>query len=159
MKVSTPKRVSHTYTQSLTAPPERVFPLLCPVREADWIDGWDPVSVVSASGVAERDCVFVTSEAAGQAIWCITRHQPRIGFVEMLKVTPGVTVCRLAIQLFADPSGSRAEITYVHTSLGPEGDRFVESFTAQAYEAFMRDWETRMNYYLQHGSALRSSAG
>jgi hypothetical protein len=36
----TAKRVTHTYTQKLDATPERVFPLLCPVREAEWADGW-----------------------------------------------------------------------------------------------------------------------
>ena len=29
------------FTQQLVAEPSAVFPLLCPVREADWIDGWD----------------------------------------------------------------------------------------------------------------------
>ena len=38
----------------------KVFPLLCPVREADWIDGWNPVLVLTQSGFAEQDCVFIT---------------------------------------------------------------------------------------------------
>ena len=37
MHILTPTRVAHTYTQHLVAPPKAVFPLLCPVREADWI--------------------------------------------------------------------------------------------------------------------------
>ena len=32
MNVVQPFRVSRTYTQSLVAPPDVVFPLLCPVR-------------------------------------------------------------------------------------------------------------------------------
>jgi hypothetical protein len=34
------KRITHEYTQNNVAPPEKVFPLLCPVREADWVPGW-----------------------------------------------------------------------------------------------------------------------
>ena len=61
MNITKPKRVTRTYTQQLVAEPSAVFPLLCPVREADWIDGWGSISVIAQSGVAERDCVFVTA--------------------------------------------------------------------------------------------------
>jgi len=158
MKIAIPKRVSHTYTQLLNAAPEKVFPLLCPVREADWLDGWDPVSVASRSGVAERDCVFVTMAGGTEAVWYITQHRPDIGFVEMLKITPTVTACRLEIRVSAAPKGAHAEVTYTHTSLGPEGDAFVDSFTDDAYLQFMQNWESRLNYYLQHGTALRDAS-
>ena len=35
MKIVAPNRATRAYTQTLVAPPEAVFPLLCPVREAD----------------------------------------------------------------------------------------------------------------------------
>lgn len=154
MKIDTPKRAVRTYTQTLTGDPSQVFPLLCPVREADWIDGWDPVLVLSRSGVAEADCVFVTAAQPQNAIWYITRHEPN-RFVEMIKITPGVTACKLTITVSASGSGSQATITYMHTSLGPDGDAFVDSFTEEYYEKFMRDWEARMNHYLKEGTALR----
>jgi hypothetical protein len=156
MKITTPIRASRTYVQRLVAEPVRVFPLLCPVREAEWIHGWDPVAVFTASGVAEPDCVFLTASEPHNAIWYITRHEPERGFVEMLKITPDVTACKLTIQLRAAASGSEAEITYSHTSLGPQGDALVASFTAEYYERFMRDWEARLNHFLTHGSALRN---
>lgn len=73
MRVSAPVRVTRTYTQQLNASPDRVLPLLCPVREADWIEGWEPTEVWSSSGVAEPDCVFTTASDDGIAIWYITR--------------------------------------------------------------------------------------
>ncbi len=154
MKISLPRRASHTYTQRLVASVEQVFRLLCPVREADWLDGWDPVSVSSYSGVAERDCAFVTTAGDAEAVWYITRHEPDSGFVEMIKITPQVTACRLTIKVTATPEGAQAEITYMHISLAPEGDRLVDSFTADAYVQFMQDWEARMNHYLRHGSGF-----
>ena len=155
MKIQPPHRVSHAYVQRLVAGPGRVFPLLCPVREADWIEGWNPLLVASDSGVAEADCVFVTAAEPQDAIWYVTRHERAAGFVEMLKITPGVTACRLAIRLRATPEGCEAAVTYRHTNLGtPAGDAFVAGFTAAHYEAFMRDWEARLNHYLEHGTAL-----
>ncbi len=154
MDILKPNRVTRTYTQHILAEPSRVFPLLCPVREAEWIEGWDPVVVLSDSGVAEADCVFVTGAAQQAAIWYITRHEPQNGFVEMVKITPGVTACRLTIQLRATPSGCDATVTYAHTSLGPEGDAYVAAFDEQQYGTFMRAWELRMNHFLAHGTAM-----
>ena len=152
MKISPPLRVTRTYTQHLVAEPAKVFPLLCPVREADWIEGWDPVVVFTYSGIAEQDCVFVTAAQPDNAVWFITRHEPEKGFVEMLKITPDVTACKLTIQLRPVQGGSEADVTYAHTSLGPEGDAVVNAFTEAYYEQFMRDWEKRINHYLTHGS-------
>lgn len=156
MNIRPPNRVTHTYTQRLVAPPAAVFPLLCPVREADWIDGWSPLLVLSHSGLAEPDCVFVTDSRPYDAVWFITRHEPERGFVEMIKVTPDVTACKVTIQVRAAGAGSEADVTYSHTSLGPQGDLFVASFTAEFYLQFMREWEDRINHYLTHGTALRA---
>lgn len=159
MQIVPPRRATHTYVQQLVAPPDKVFPLLCPVREADWIVGWDPLLVISTSGVAEPDCVFVTPSEGTEAIWVVTRHEPAAGFVEMLKITPGVTACRLTIQLHAAPVGCSAKITYRHTSLGPAGDAFVDGFTDAYYRQFMQDWEARLNHYLATGQALETADG
>lgn len=159
MHVTKPNRVTRTYTQRLVAGPAEVLPLLCPVREADWIEGWDPVVVFSDSGVAEPDCVFVTRASPADAIWYVTRHEPGSGFVEMLKITPRVTACKLTIQVRAIEGGSEATITYAHTSLGEAGDAFVASFTEEHYGQFMRDWEARMNHYLSTGKTLRAGGG
>ncbi len=157
MKVAQPNRVTRTYTQDLVADPARIFPLLCPVREADWIEGWNPLLVLSETGLAEPDCVFLTTAIPHNAIWYITRHEAEAGRVEMLKITPGVTACKLQIQLRPRAGGSLAEITYSHTSLGPEGDAFIESFTEEHYRQFMRDWESRINHYLSTGKLLRAA--
>lgn len=159
MKIVKPNRVTRRYTQHLIGKPAAVFPLLCPVREADWLEGWDPLLVVSSSGVAEVDCVFTTAAKPDDAIWYITRHEPASGFVEMLKITPDITACKLAIQLRAVGQGCEADITYSHTSLGPSGDVFVATFTEEFYAQFMKDWEARVNYYLRHGTALMGQDG
>lgn len=156
MKIEKPVRAVRTYTQRLIGTPDQVFPLLCPVREADWIEGWEPSLVASESGLVERDCVFVTPAEPTDAVWMVTRHEPENLFVEMVKITPGVTACRLTIQVRDADEGSTAEVTYRHTSLGPAGDAFVASFTDAYYEGFMLDWESRINHYLRTGEPLRA---
>lgn len=72
-------RISRSYTQHIEARAESVFPLLCPVREADWLDGWsDELETVhSKSGLAEAGCVFTTRvPGRPETVWMITRHDP-----------------------------------------------------------------------------------
>ncbi len=154
MRITRPNRTTRTYRQTLHAPAERVFPLLCPVREVDWAVGWAPRLVVSSSGLVERDCVFVTPEGSTEAIWYVTRHEPERLLVEMLKLTPGVTACRLQIQLHPRGNDCHADVTYSHTSLGPEGDEFVAGFTAEHYHWFMQQWEKELNHFLATGHML-----
>ncbi len=158
MRIHKPNQVSYSYTQHLVAPPAAVIPLLCPVREADWIEGWNPVAVYSNSGVAEPGCVFVTEATPENAIWFITHHDVEDGYVEMIKITPAVTACKLSIEVVPTEAGSQATITYSHTSIGPDGDAFLGAFTKVKYDQSMKDWEARINHYLEHGSMLRLAA-
>jgi len=154
-----PRRVKHSFTQSIKGTPAQVFPLLCPVREVDWIPGWTTDWVISNSGVAEQNCIFQTPPRPGAggaaSIWVITRHDADAFEVEMLKVTPEFTVGKLQISLSAQgKTGTNATIAYEFTSLGPLGDTYLEGFTAQWYEKFMQVWEGQMNHYLETGELI-----
>lgn len=52
------KTLSHS--QQLNGTKEQIFPLLCPIREYDWIENWSCDLIYSDSGFAECDCVFRT---------------------------------------------------------------------------------------------------
>src|SRR5262245_19192345 len=158
MQITKPNRATHTYRQRLNAVPAQVFPLLCPVREMEWANGWSPDLVISSSGVAERDCVFLTPDKLATAIWYITRHEPENWFVEMLKILPGVTACRLEIQLSEDGNKCFADITYSHTSLGSAGDEFVAKFTTDYYQTFMQAWEQALNHFMETGCRLEDES-
>jgi hypothetical protein len=119
-----------------------------------------PELIISSSGVAERDGIFITPDKLGRAIWYITPHEPERWFVEMLKILPGVTACRLEIQLSENGDGCFADITYRHTSIGSAGDEFVAKFTADYYQRFMQAWEKELNHFLETGCRLADeSAG
>lgn len=152
MRVVDPVRVERTYVQSIRARPGQVFPLLCPVREKEWVEGWDPVAVYSRSGLAEQDCIFVTEDGRRESIWMITRRDLENFRLEMVKVTPGMTVGKVTITLREDGEGfTEAVITYMYTALSEEGTRFVEAYTEEYYAEFMGYWEKTLNDFL--GSA------
>ena len=74
-------------------------------------------------------------------------------------MTSGQTVGKLAISLTAQgKTETRAQISYEFTSLGPDGDAFLDEFTEEWYEKFMRGWETAINHYLVTGEQLNVAA-
>ena len=149
MQVLAPFRVTRTYVQRLVAPPEAVFPLLCPVRETEWVTGWEPIVVYSESGLAEPDCIFLTGDGEPESAWVITDRDDRRFYLEIIKVTPWTTVTKINISLLEnDLLGTDAAITYTVTALSEAGRKFVEDYTEAHYAEFMRYWETAINKYL-----------
>ena len=149
MQIERPRRVERSYVQTLEAEPAAVFPLLCPVREAEWIEEWDPIVVYTDSGLAERDCVFQTADGEETATWVITDYDPERYRLVFAKVTADRLLTVIRIQLDPDNGTTRARVTYSHTALKSEATPFLESFTEEAYRSFMTRWETDLNAYLQ----------
>ncbi|MGE5207533.1 MAG: SRPBCC family protein [Chlamydiota bacterium] len=149
-------RVTHQYTQTNQAPPDRVFPLLCPVREADWVPGWKYRLIYSQSGVAELGCVFTTPNEDGtECTWLCTEYDPASFRIAYAWITPGLIACQLRIQLEAGPgSTTRAHIAYTYTGLSPAGNKEVEHFTADWFCTKMQGWESAINHYLRTGKII-----
>ena len=151
MRVQKPVRVARTYTQKLIVPPREVFPLLCPVREAEWVAGWEPSFVFSESGYAEQDCVFITEGGGAEAdsVWVVSEWDPAAFRLVLIKVTPDKTVGRITIVLTANAeNGTDAHITYMYTAITDSGVRFVRNYTEDFFVDFMKHWEEALNNYL-----------
>jgi hypothetical protein len=157
MKITKPHRVTRSYTQTLAGPPEEVFPLLCPVRELDWVNGWNPDLVVTESGFSELDCVFVTPGTPEDAVWVVTRHDSDRWHLELLKLIPGVVVGKIVIRLEAIAEGTSADVSYTYTALSPHGEAAIDGFTQEHFDRFMKAWEEELNHYLLTGEKLTRS--
>ena len=156
-------RIVRTYTQRIDASPAVVFPLICPVREADWLDGWgDGYELIySASGVAEKDCVFRTyGHGDPEMIWTISEHDSDGGVVEFVRVMAGFVATTLRVTIGDGGDGTSAvEVTYVVTPVSAQGARFAATrYGGEALLHAIRWWETSMNHYLRTGECLRSPA-
>ena len=90
MNIIKPNSVKRTYTQSINSSPDKVFPLLCPVREKEWVQGWDPELIITKSGFAENDSIFVTKHGDEKNYWIITRYDPVNYEIEMHIVNPEI---------------------------------------------------------------------
>lgn len=150
-----------THVHRIVSGPEKTFPLLCPVREADWIDGWAETCtlVQTASGIAEEGCVFLTVHPGQPEVtWVCTRYQPD-RLVEYVRVWPGEEVVTLLITAHPDGPGSRVNIQHTAVPLpGADEAAFEHRWSAQAMAPWMHRWELQMNHYLLTGELLRQDA-
>lgn len=155
MQIKPPVRATRCRTIEVDGEADKVFALLCPVLECDWLESWDPDIVYSDSGVAEPECVFVSDDGERKSIWIITDHDADARRVRMVKTTPGFTVCLLEIDV--EPRGgqrSALTVRYSFTALSPEGERFVAGYTDAAYDEIMSMWQRALDHYDAEGTAL-----
>jgi len=141
-------------TQHLNAPPEKVFPLLCPVREGEWLADWACTVIHSRSGLAEQDCVFATDdpESGHRDLWLISRHRPpsEIDFIRF----DGRRVIRYTICLEADDQGGtiarwRQVVTATDGgSLDPDAQ--------DTFSAMVAVDERALNHFLETGELLKN---
>jgi len=142
------------HTMHLVAPPEAVHPLLCPVREQDWIEGWRATILRSASGVAEEGCVFTIPGLDGPDwLWIIAVHQAQ--HIRFTIHAPGSHTTLLDLRLAKEAPGTRLDWTYDLVSLAPAGEAYIQGYVAR-FPVAMALLERRLAHYLATGTLLRT---
>ncbi len=153
------RRITRTYRQTIQASPDVVFPLLCPVREVEWLEGWRCTMLFSHSGLVEDGAVFTTpGDGEASTVWVVTRYDAVEHAVDFTRFTPGSRVCVLRIRVTPDAEGqSSVDIAYTYTSIADAGDGFIDRFTEESFLKAVRFWEQSMNHWLETGERLRSA--
>lgn len=144
------RREVRTFTMHAASTPDRVFPLLCPVREYEWIETWNCEMIHSNSGYAELDCVFKTNHGDVEELWTVSRYEPNeiIEFV----VSSKFRVMRYRFTLIPEKdTGTRVEIEQTATALSLEGEKHVED---PHFELHMKTMEVMLNHFLETGKMV-----
>ena len=154
------KRVTREFTAQISAPSTKVFPLLCPVREYDWLDGWSCDMIYSESGVVERDCIFTTGFLSdGEQIWVTTRYDPENFVKEFLVINPDSRVTKFDVSLIDrgdDTTEGRWRITI--TALNERGNEFVDRYSEELHRHYMGMLVHSLDHYCRTGSMLKLRA-
>jgi hypothetical protein len=142
-------RIKRAFRMKVAAKPEKVFPLLCPTREYDWIDTWKCRMIYSDSGYAEQDCIFKTDFPADgpEDTWIVSRYEPPL-LIEFVRVNP-LRAIRYTIALHETAAGvTEAEWRQVITGLNAEGNAFVRGLDEKAFSKRMGELNEMLNHYL-----------
>ena len=153
-----PKRVTRIRQQQLIAAPEKVFPLLCPVREYDWIPHWKCDLVYTDSGFAEDNCIFNTRfpDDPADETWVVSNYQPA-KIIQFIRFN-GLWVMRYNIFLEKNSDNTTtATWEQIITTLNEEGNKLLEVYTNERYKVMIRDIEKMLNHYLETGEMLQKA--
>lgn len=150
------ERVIKRYTMNLCAPPADVFPLLCPVREYEWLEPWSCDMVFSDNGVAENNAVFKTHFPAqgGEETWVVCRYK-KDRAIEFIRLVPGFKVNRLDVALTEGQGVSVVTWTHTYTGLSKAGNHWIRQLRDDAFRLEKAALERLLNHYLKTGSMLK----
>lgn len=142
------------HTMHLSAAPEAVHPLLCPLREEEWIEGWRATIMRSASGVAEEGCVFSTPGPDGPDwLWIIPVHQA--DHIRFTIHAPGSHATLLDLHLTQGGERTRLDWTYDLVPLTETGEAYIQGYQAR-FPMAMALLERRLAHFLATGKMLRT---
>jgi hypothetical protein len=118
------KRFRNTYSHTIAASCEAIFPLLCPVRESEWLTDWKYTMIYSKSGIAELDAIFSTWYGMEQ-FWYVSRYVP-CSTIEFIRIEEKRWIERLSITL-SDAGNGITNVTWeqVTTTLSVGGEGVI----------------------------------
>lgn len=154
--MSKEKKLIRSYQQVLKGSQIEIFPLLCPVREKEWLINWDYNMIYSESGYAEKGCIFETNNIYGKYTWVITKHDIdafEIQFVKTIKTKLAVII---DINLKeSDKNTTICNIQYTFIALKEDVLNYIHKENSlENFNKHMKKWEDSLNYYLKHGKML-----
>lgn len=148
--------LTRTHRFSLDATPERIFPLLCPVREYEWIPGWRCEMLHSHSGAAEPDCVFRTNQPdTGPMTWVVTRYEPHAR-IEFTCFAVSGLVMRLSILLAPVNGSTSLEWTRRWLATTPAADAWIAGFSDASFASMMAGLEAALAHFLHTGRMIHA---
>lgn len=148
-------RTRKSHTVKVNAIPERILPLLCPVREDEWLPGWKGgyELVYSESGFNEEGCVFRLHRSFDtEAIWtCLVFDETAYEVVFHICVRD-MMVYRFSIKLTENGEGATdAVFDYVYTAVTEKGNAFIASHTNEEMREGVEYLARMLNLYFKHG--------
>ena len=153
------KRIVISAEMTLNHGAEKAFPLLCPVREYEWIETWECTLLHSSSGVAELDCIFTTRfpQDGPEDTWVVSRYEPPRA-IEFIRTNPW-RVVHFAIHCTDDGTHrSLWQWSQTITAISDEGEAMLAHTNEGDYTKRIKALEAMLEHYLTTGTMLRAGA-
>ncbi len=143
-------RIVRKGTLALKADAKTVFLLLCPVKEVDWIAGWEDICtlIYTDSGIAEEGCVFETdTQEEGKALWLCSYYDAENTKISYIKHIIDKAVVKWDMIVRDTESGSAIDMVYNITSLSKESVEFSKQMDA-GLKTLFNNIERQINDYV-----------
>jgi hypothetical protein len=152
------KRKRQEFSGTWETTVEELFPLFCPVREADWIPGWDSELIYTDSGLAEDNCIFKTDKSGnvGDGLWMFIGYEVN-HYLEFVRIQEDI-ISRARITLNDNNDGTvSATWNILYTGLTEKGNKEIDKLPeknppqASAHEKMI-------DHYLKKGKTINRAS-
>ena len=148
------ERFERRYETIVPENPGFIFPLLCPVQEYLWLNGWKTTMLYSETGFAEQDGMFIQNSGFPlykRINWYIINYEPDKN-ITFLIVVNRIGSIKFVIDLIpVIDTQTKISWTYLITSHGKFGSFFLKKEFSQ--DKFNKDVEERLKdlvYWVQN---------
>ena len=142
----------------------KVFPLLCPVIEYKWINGWKCKLIHFPNGKIEKDCKFqeimtapfLMGNISGKTKWTVILFDPINNKVHF-KLDNEVSTSFFKIEL--TPNGldkTECLMEFNYKPITKNGDRFINHGGESKIRFFISALGAMLKYYCESGEMLNS---
>ena len=148
-------RKTFSHTTTVHATPEQIFPLLCPVLEYEWIQGWECDLVYTESGVIEKNCIFTTNfSGIGRETWYVDDHIPN-NHICFIRTSNNLSI-RFEIDLIKnDDNTTDMRWTQMLTSMAENNTDLFMKITQESFSASVIERGQQLDYYIRTGSMMK----
>ncbi len=160
------ERIKISFQGSIGASSGKIFPLLCPKREEEWIDDWDADAyklISTKSGFNEKNCVFQENftkkflfRENGPTTWLTAVYEPEQFILEFLLIFDDMAVMNRAIRLVESKSHTTTcQWSDTITSLSGPWNESVRQRLETQLKAFSYYLGVILKYYCEAGKILK----
>ena len=139
------KCMTHSHTFQTSA--DKLFPLLCPTTEYDWLDGWNCELIYSKSLYQEYNLIFKTDFFKFEEVWVISRFEPNRA-IEFTRFSQNLSV-KADISVSDNLDGaSTGHWTINATALTEAGNIILRNLTSETEQ--MELLIDALDHYIKH---------
>jgi hypothetical protein len=151
------KRIVSHHVEKIKAAPERIFPLLCPIQEYKWIDGWQCEMVYSDSGAIESNCVFKEEKTSpllfdlpAPTYWMTSLYDPEEYRIQFVLLTGTMAVAKIDVEV-QGLGGTLSSITWTFTitSLNDEANKIIGAAAEQKAKLLLSILGQSLKHYCE----------
>jgi hypothetical protein len=162
-KMPANRRVYCTHTEEIHAPAGKVFPLLCPVKEYDWIDNWHCRIFFTRSGTNEEGCIFtegimgpVLAGSAVNSTWITNCYDEEKHHIQFVIFVQDLAVVRYDVTLDDGDSGrTRVVMDFEITAMNDEIGRLSDEEIRARLMGIVAFLSKALKHYCETGEMLK----
>lgn len=133
-------RIRRSGSLFLPAEPSRVLSYFTPEGERAYEPGWAPEYFEPGTPAPQAGLAFRTRADAAETLWLVLEYDAAAHRAAYARVVPGERLGIVTVRCEAEGSGSRVHVAYDQTAMSPAGQRTLDAFTEEAFDAMLREW-------------------